>query len=76
MPSDFQINGSTGDMLFISGYTSKVAGTEAGVTEPQTTFSACFGVAFLPLHPTKYAEMLSKKLKESECKCLVDKAQV
>jgi phosphoenolpyruvate carboxykinase (ATP) len=51
--------------LFISGYTSKVAGTEAGVTEPQTTFSACFGAAFLPLHPTKYAEMLGKKLKES-----------
>lgn len=51
--------------LFISGYTSKVAGTEAGVTEPQTTFSACFGAAFLPLHPTKYAEMLGKKLIES-----------
>jgi len=51
--------------LFISGYTSKVAGTEAGVTEPQTTFSACFGAAFLPLHPTKYADMLGKKLLES-----------
>ena len=51
--------------LFISVYTSKVAGTEAGVTEPQTTFSACFGAAFLPLHPTKYAEMLGNKLKES-----------
>ncbi|MCB9033453.1 MAG: phosphoenolpyruvate carboxykinase (ATP) [Chitinophagales bacterium] len=49
--------------LFISGYTSKVAGTEAGVEEPQTTFSACFGAAFLPLHPTAYAEMLGKKLK-------------
>lgn len=48
---------------FISGYTAKVAGTEAGVTEPQTTFSACFGKAFLPLHPTKYAEMLGEKLK-------------
>lgn len=52
--------------LFISGYTSKVAGTEAGVTEPQTTFSACFGAAFLPLHPTKYAEMLGSKLKDSK----------
>ncbi|HNK91051.1 MAG TPA: phosphoenolpyruvate carboxykinase (ATP), partial [Chitinophagales bacterium] len=51
--------------LFISGYTSKVAGTEAGVTEPQTTFSACFGAAFLPLHPTEYADMLGKRLKES-----------
>src|SRR5690606_3306980 len=40
---------------FISGYTAKVAGTEVGVTEPQTTFSACFGKVFLPLHPTKYA---------------------
>ena len=51
---------------FISGYTAKVAGTEAGVTEPQTTFSACFGKAFLPLHPTKYAELLGKKLKENK----------
>lgn len=49
---------------FISGYTAKVAGTEAGVTEPQTTFSACFGKVFLPLHPTKYAEMLGKKMTE------------
>ena len=50
---------------FISGYTAKVAGTEAGVTEPQATFSACFGKAFLPLHPAKYAEMLGEKLKEN-----------
>ncbi len=49
---------------FISGYTAKVAGTEAGVTEPQTTFSACFGAPFLPLHPTQYAEMLGKKMNE------------
>ena len=49
---------------FISGYTAKVAGTEAGVTEPQTTFSACFGAPFLPLHPTKYAEMLGEKMKQ------------
>jgi phosphoenolpyruvate carboxykinase (ATP) len=47
---------------FISGYTAKVAGTEAGVTEPQATFSACFGKAFLPLHPGKYALMLGEKL--------------
>ncbi len=47
---------------FISGYTAKVAGTEVGVTEPQATFSACFGRAFLPLHPTKYAELLGAKL--------------
>jgi phosphoenolpyruvate carboxykinase (ATP) len=50
---------------FISGYTAKVAGTEMGVTEPTTTFSACFGKAFLPLHPAKYAELLGKKLNES-----------
>lgn len=49
---------------FISGYTAKVAGTEVGITEPQTTFSACFGKAFLPLHPSKYAELLGKKMKE------------
>ncbi|WP_027000918.1 phosphoenolpyruvate carboxykinase (ATP) [Eisenibacter elegans] len=49
---------------FISGYTAKVAGTEMGVTEPQTTFSACFGAAFLPLHPTKYAEMLGEKMRQ------------
>src|SRR5690554_3205191 len=51
--------------LFISGYTSKVAGTEAGVTEPQTTFSACFGAPFMPLHPVKYASMLSEKVAET-----------
>lgn len=51
---------------FISGYTAKVAGTEAGVTEPQTVFSACFGAPFLPLHPTKYAEMLGEKLDNNE----------
>lgn len=50
---------------FISGYTAKVAGTEAGVVEPKPSFSACFGAPFMPLHPTKYAEMLSKKMKES-----------
>lgn len=50
---------------FISGYTAKVAGTEAGIKEPQTTFSACFGEPFLPLHPIRYAELLGEKLKES-----------
>merc|ERR1711977_235042 len=47
---------------FLSGYTAKVAGTERGITEPQATFSACFGAAFLTLHPTKYAELLQEKL--------------
>ena len=47
---------------FISGYTAKVAGTEAGVVEPEPNFSACFGAPFLPLHPTRYADMLSEKM--------------
>jgi phosphoenolpyruvate carboxykinase (ATP) len=47
---------------FLSGYTAKVAGTERGITEPQATFSACFGEAFLPLHPTVYAELLGDKI--------------
>ena len=49
---------------FLSGYTAKVAGTERGVTEPQATFSACFGAVFLVWHPTKYAEMLGELLKK------------
>jgi phosphoenolpyruvate carboxykinase (ATP) len=50
---------------FMSGFTSKVAGTEVGITEPKTTFSACFGAAFLPLHPSAYAKMLGEKLRSS-----------
>lgn len=49
---------------FISGYTAKVAGTEAGITEPVPSFSACFGAPFMPLHPAKYAAMLSEKMTE------------
>ncbi|MEA2017387.1 MAG: phosphoenolpyruvate carboxykinase (ATP) [Campylobacterota bacterium] len=49
---------------FLSGYTAKVAGTERGVTEPTATFSACFGEAFLPLHPTDYAKLLGEKIDE------------
>lgn len=49
---------------FISGYTSKMAGTEQGVTEPEATFSSCFGQPFLALHPIKYATMLAKKMSE------------
>lgn len=51
---------------FISGYTAKVAGTETGITEPQLTFSACFGKAFLPLHPTSYAKLLGEKMKKHQ----------
>ena len=51
---------------FISGYTAKVAGTEVGVTEPEATFSACFGAAFLVWHPTKYAEMLAERIERHQ----------
>jgi phosphoenolpyruvate carboxykinase (ATP) len=54
---------------FITGYTAKVAGTEMGIKEPVSTFSACFGAAFLPRHPSLYAKMLSEKMKEHNANC-------
>jgi phosphoenolpyruvate carboxykinase (ATP) len=54
---------------FISGYTAKVAGTEKGVTEPQATFSACFGAPFMVLHPSRYAELLAEKIRKHDVKC-------
>jgi phosphoenolpyruvate carboxykinase (ATP) len=54
---------------FISGYTAKVAGTERGVTEPQATFSACFGAPFMVLHPGVYADLLAKKMNEHSAAC-------
>lgn len=54
---------------FISGYTAKVAGTEVGVTEPQATFSSCFGQPFIVWHPTKYAELLAQKLTKHNAQC-------
>ncbi|MCS7065129.1 MAG: phosphoenolpyruvate carboxykinase (ATP), partial [Fimbriimonadales bacterium] len=48
--------------MFLLGYTAKVAGTERGITEPQMTFSACFGAPFLPMHPRRYAQMLGERL--------------
>ena len=53
---------------FLSGYTAKVAGTERGIIEPQVTFSACFGEAFMPLHPTVYAELLGEKMDQYNVK--------
>ena len=54
---------------FISGYTAKVAGTEAGITEPQATFSTCFGAPFMPRAPKIYAEMLGQRLREHKAQC-------
>ena len=56
------------EYYFLSGFTAKLAGTERGITEPTPTFSACFGQAFLELHPTKYAEELVKRMKASGAK--------
>ncbi|WP_200977063.1 phosphoenolpyruvate carboxykinase (ATP) [Echinicola sp. 20G] len=64
IPPISKLNPSQAMYHFISGYTAKVAGTEMGVSEPQTTFSACFGAAFLPLHPTYYASLFGKKMKD------------
>ena len=54
---------------FLSGYTAKVAGTEAGVTEPQATFSACFGAPFMALRPSRYAELLGRKIYSGNVNC-------
>ena len=56
------LNPEQAQYYFLSGFTAKLAGTERGITEPTPTFSACFGAAFLSLHPTKYAEELVKKM--------------
>ena len=68
IPPISRLNKSQAMYHFISGYTAKVAGTEVGVTEPKTTFSACFGAAFLPLHPTKYAELFGEKMEKHQVK--------
>ncbi|MFT6850420.1 MAG: phosphoenolpyruvate carboxykinase (ATP) [Sphingobacteriales bacterium] len=66
LPPISKLNAGQAMYHFISGYTAKVAGTEAGVVDPETTFSACFGKAFLPLHPAKYAELLGEKMKKHD----------
>ena len=65
LPPISKLNKGQAMFHFISGYTAKVAGTEEGINEPVVTFSACFGAPFLPLHPTKYAEMLGEKIDSS-----------
>lgn len=67
LPPVAKLNDGQAMYHFLSGYTSKVAGTERGVTDPEATFSACFGAAFLTLHPTVYADLLQKKIKEQDC---------
>lgn len=68
LPPIAQLTPAQAMYQFISGYTAKVAGTEAGVTEPKSTFSACFGAPFLPLHPGRYAAMLGEKLRKHNVK--------
>lgn len=53
---------------FMSGYTAKVAGTERGIKEPVPNFSACFGAAFMTMHPTRYADLLQEKMEKHDCK--------
>jgi phosphoenolpyruvate carboxykinase (ATP) len=66
IPPISRLNKSQAMYHFISGYTAKVAGTEMGVIEPKLTFSACFGAAFLPLHPTEYARLFGEKIVKNE----------
>jgi phosphoenolpyruvate carboxykinase (ATP) len=64
LPPIAKLNKGQAMYQFISGYTAKIAGTEEGVSEPKPTFSSCFGAPFLPLHPSKYAEMLGQKMEK------------
>ena len=69
LPPIAQLNADQAMYHFLSGYTAKVAGTERGVTEPQATFSACFGAPFLPLPPGNYAKMLGERIAKHGVKC-------
>jgi len=66
LPPVSRLNAAQAMYHFISGYTAKVAGTEMGVTEPEATFSTCFGAAFIVWHPGKYAELLAEKMRQHE----------
>lgn len=68
LPPVARLTDAQAEYYFLSGYTSKLAGTERGITEPSPTFSACFGAAFLSLHPTRYAEVLKKRMEHSGAK--------
>jgi len=65
LPPVSKLTPEQAEYYFLSGFTAKLAGTERGITEPTPTFSACFGKAFLSLHPTRYAEVLNKKMEQS-----------
>ena len=64
MPPIARLTPAQAQYHFLAGYTAKVAGTEAGVTEPKATFSTCFGAPFMPLHPTVYAKLLADKIEK------------
>jgi len=66
LPPISRLNKSQAMYHFLSGYTAKIAGTEAGINEPQATFSACFGLPFLPLKPTVYADLLGDKIEAGQ----------
>ncbi len=67
LPPISRLNPEQAMYHFISGYTAKVAGTEVGVKEPEATFSACFGAAFMVWHPNKYAELLADRMRQNGC---------
>lgn len=69
LPPISKLTPAEAEYHFISGYTAKVAGTEMGIVDPVPTFSACFGEAFLPLHPTVYSNMLAKKMEQFHTNC-------
>jgi phosphoenolpyruvate carboxykinase (ATP) len=69
MPPISKLDGSQAMYHFLSGYTAKVAGTEKGVTEPQATFSTCFGAPFMPRHPSVYGNMLRELIAEHGVDC-------
>ncbi len=67
LPPASRLTPEQAQYYFLSGFTAKLAGTERGITEPTPTFSACFGKAFLSLHPTRYAEVLNEKMRRFNC---------
>lgn len=68
MPPIARLTPAQAQAYFLAGYTARVAGTERGVTEPQATFSACFGAPFMPLHPTVYADLLAERIRQHNVK--------